>query len=1358
MKNYFLGLDIGTDSVGYAAADTSSDYRLMKYHGEPLWGVTLFEEAGLSDERRQFRCNRRRIDRRQQRVRLVQDIFAREIEKVDAGFYRRIAESALLRTDKNDRFCLFNDNGYTDADYHKKYPTVHHLIKELIESDEPHDVRLVYIACAWLVAHRGHFLSDVSTENVSKMFDFQPIYEAFLNYCREYAGEAYIEPWTLPKEKESEFGRIIKERGVENKKQKFRELLFNGKKMPKEVANGDDGKFPFSAEAILSLLAGGKVKISDLYLNPEYEEFGKISLDSGEEEFNAMLANLGDDGELLCRLKALADWAVLSDLCKDEKYISCAKAAVYEQHKKDLAELKAFVKANYGKAEYKKIFREVCADNYAAYSGNTKNIKDVKDYKRCTSQADFCAFLKKTLPLYKDKMPADMLERVENGSFMPKQVNGDNRVLPYQLYYVELREILKKASGYLPFLAEADENGYLNSEKLCSVMRFRIPYYVGPLNSRGEHAWVRRKAEGKIYPWNFDEKVDHEASEAEFINRMTNTCTYLAGEDVLPKYSLLYQKFAVLNEINCIKICEKPIDVSLKQKIYTELFEKSKRVTVKALKNFLVKNGISEQDAETLSGIDESIKSSLSSHISFRKLLENKKLSDTDVEEIILRKTYCTDKNRFEKWLNAEKPNICEEDRRYISSLVIKDFGRLSGTLLSGIKGIENETGEINTVIGFMWEENVTLSELLLSDRYSFAEEIKKANDEYYGEHSVSLNERLNQMYVSNAVKRPIIRTLEIVSDVVKAVGNAPEKIFVEMARGANENEKHKRTKTRRQSIEELYSKVKSEDVPRLKALLASYGDEADNKLQSDKIYLYFMQLGKCMYTGEPINLNELTGKKYDIDHIYPQSRVDDDSVLNNKVLVLTEENGKKGDKYPISAEIRKHMGEFWKELLDNNLITEEKYRRLTRASQFTADEEWGFVNRQLVETRQSTKVITLLLKEKYPDTEIVFVKAGLVSKFRHEYGILKSRAINDLHHAKDAYLNIVCGQVYHSVFTKKWFMLNRESKEYTLNMKPLFARRRVIDGKEIWNGEKSIAAVKKTVMKNRCHMTVYAFCRHGGLFDQQPLKKGEGLVPRKANLPSEKYGGYQRTTATFFTMALCKYGNKRDILILPVELLVAERFLNDKDFASAYLTSVAEKLLNKKVDEISLPLGKRILKINTVFEVDGFRMCLGGKSSGGKEIGLKPIMPLILNYDWEVYIKRLESFKEKKKKNESIICDAEHDKITAEKNCELYILLADKLLNKPFKLRPELNIEKITEKKEAFSQLPAEEQVTVLLNLISLFSRSAVADKFTGITGACRLSSKLSNWKKSYKSLRVVDTSASGIWEHKSENLLSLI
>ena len=73
-KRYYLGLDIGTDSVGYAV--TNEKYDLLKFHGEPAWGVTVFDEGSLSADRRGYRSARRRLDRKKQRRSLVQELFA----------------------------------------------------------------------------------------------------------------------------------------------------------------------------------------------------------------------------------------------------------------------------------------------------------------------------------------------------------------------------------------------------------------------------------------------------------------------------------------------------------------------------------------------------------------------------------------------------------------------------------------------------------------------------------------------------------------------------------------------------------------------------------------------------------------------------------------------------------------------------------------------------------------------------------------------------------------------------------------------------------------------------------------------------------------------------------------------------------------------------------------------------------------------------------------------------------------------------------------------------------------------------------------------------------------------------------
>lgn len=1352
MKNglYYLGLDIGTDSVGYAAAD--GQYQLCKFKGEPVWGTTLFEAANLAKERRAMRTSRRRIDRRQQRVALLEMLFAPEIMKTDPKFFMRRRESALFAEDTQDGVKLFNDAAM-EKEYHERYPTIHHLIVELMKSDGgAHDVRLVYIACAWLVTHRGHFLFDAAEDQVN---DFESVYAVLCDYFRNTC-ECEL-PWGEDVCANTILNIMTEQTGVKQKQALFREKVYGGKKPPK-TPNED---FPFNRDLIITLLCGGKAKPKDLLDNAAYEEIESVGLNMDEENFTRVLTELGEDGELLRALRALYDCALLTNTLNGCKFISEAKIAVYEQHKCDLMELKHFVR-KYAPRQYNLIFRDEGKTNYVAYSGNAKSCRMPHEATHC-SKEEFCDFLLKKLknvPVEEadHKKYETMLERIREHTFLPKQRDSDNRVVPQQLYYAELDRLLDNASAYLPMLLQKDKNGISNADKIRMIFRFHVPYYVGPLNQAAENSWVVRKS-GKIYPWNFNELVDLDATEQNFIRKMTNYCTYLPGEEVLPVNSLLYSRFMVLNEINNLTINGQNIPVEVKQEIVTELFEKSSRkITPKAIRDFLRARGYLNPSDE-LGGIDITIKASLRSYHSFRRIIMNGVLNEEQVEEIIRHAAYSEDKSRMRRWLAREYPQLSEEDCRYILRLSLKEFGRLSARLLTGIYHIDPESGELLSIMDMLWQTNDNLMQLL-SDRYGFRDQIDAFAADYYAAHPQTLSERLEDMYISNAVKRPIIRTLKITEEVVKAMGRAPEKIFIEMARDDTGGKRGQRTVSRLKQVQELYKSIKNEEARVLEEELQAMGDMAENRLQGDKLFLYFMQMGRCMYTGASIELSKLATEEYNIDHVYPRSKVQDDSVLNNKVLCLANVNRAKDNDYPIAEPIRTNMHLWWEYLLKNGLMGKEKFSRLTRTTGFTEDELQQFINRQLVETRQSTKAVAQLLKERYPETQIVYVKAGLVSRFRQEFDLLKSRAVNDLHHAKDAYLNIVVGNVYHERFTKQWFNVRQE---YTLKTEKLFGNPVEVSGKTIWRGGEDIALIKKTAEKNAVHLTRYAFCRKGGLFNQMPLKAKSGLVPRKANLPAEKYGGYNKTTASFYLLASYAIKGKKDIMFVPIELMYAERVMSDPDFAAEYVAAEISAINGgKPVEHVQLLLGGRKIKINTVIEADGMRMLLRGKTDKGTKIVVSPCMPLILGAPMERYVKRLEVFNQKRKEGASILPDVVHDHITPEENLTLYDLLCSKLNGSVFAKCPGNIADIVAEGRDKFITLAMTEQITCLLNIISWFGNApscnlvSIGGSLQG--GTKRPSAHLTAWKKNYTDVRIVDMSASGLFQSRSENLLKML
>lgn len=123
------------------------------------------------------------------------------------------------------------------------------------------------------------------------------------------------------------------------------------------------------------------------------------------------------------------------------------------------------------------------------------------------------------------------------------------------------------------------------------------------------------------------------ATSEAFISRMVRRCTYISGEQVLPKASLEYQSYCVLNEINNIKIDGERISVELKQDIYKAVFQKGKKVTKKQLCKYLHTRGIIETE-EQVTGVDVSINNALTTYGKFKPIF-GEDISKDSVQKMI---------------------------------------------------------------------------------------------------------------------------------------------------------------------------------------------------------------------------------------------------------------------------------------------------------------------------------------------------------------------------------------------------------------------------------------------------------------------------------------------------------------------------------------------------------------------------------------------------------------------------------------------------------------------------------------------------------------------------------------------------
>lgn len=571
-KNYYLGLDIGTNSVGWAVTDES--YNLCKFRNKDMWGIRLFESAHTASERRLKRNARRRLRRRNQRIKLLQEIFSQEIANVDNTFFIRLNESKLHMEDKSvkEKHPLFIGEDYNDIHYYEQYPTVYHLRKELIENENPHDPRLVYLAIHHILKSRGHFLIE---GNLGEAKDFNIAFDKLNDALKEnLAWEAETE------DVKEQIKSILTDRS-KAKSEKVKEikecLKITDNLLSKDEVRRQNG----ITEIIFKLIVGNRGDVEKLF-NLEKKSLTKGSFSFAESNYEEdvrpdMESEIPNFIHIIDLAKGVYDWRVLVEILQGEHYISNAKVTQYEKHKNNLKDIKKLIHENFGRDVYKSFFVDNNDKSYSSYIGAT-NKNGKKNTVKKNQTDDFLKELRKKLEEigeedYGYETAKKFLEAEKIEDILPLQRNKSNGVVPNQIHKVELIKILENAEKYMPFLNEKDDDGISNKSKIVSVFEFRIPYFVGPLSDRhrkqGSNNWMVRKdgQDGKIYPWNIEKIVDYNKSNEAFIQRMTNKCTYLVGEDVLPKNSLLYSKYMVLNELNNLRIRGNKVSVKTKQDI-----------------------------------------------------------------------------------------------------------------------------------------------------------------------------------------------------------------------------------------------------------------------------------------------------------------------------------------------------------------------------------------------------------------------------------------------------------------------------------------------------------------------------------------------------------------------------------------------------------------------------------------------------------------------------------------------------------------------------------------------------------------------------------------------------------------------
>lgn len=1202
-KPYSIGLDIGTNSVGWAVI--TDDYKVpskkMKVLGNTdkhfikknLIGALLFDEGTTAEDRRLKRTARRRYTRRKNRLRYLQESFFEEMSKLDSGFFHRLDDSFLIPEDKRgSKYPIFATLA-EEKEYHKQFPTIYHLRKQLADSKEKADLRLIYLTLAHMIKYRGHFLYeesfDIKNNDIQKIFnEFISIYDNTFEGSSLSGQNAQIEAIFTDKiSKSAKRERVLK--------------LF-----PDEKSTGLFSEF-------LKLIVGNQ---ADFKKHFELEEKAPLqfSKDTYDEDLENVLGQIGDDfADLFVAAKKLYDAILLSGILtvtdpSTKAPLSASMIERYENHQKDLVALKQFIKTNLPE-KYDEVFSDQSKEGYAGYINGK------------TTQEAFYKYIKNLLSKFDG---ADyFLDKIEREDFLRKQRTFDNGSIPHQIHLQEMNAILCRQGEHYPFLKE-------NKEKIEKILTFRIPYYVGPL-ARGnrDFAWLTRNSDQAIRPWNFEEIVDKASSAEDFINKMTNYDLYLPEEKVLPKHSLLYETFAVYNELTKVKFIAEGLrdyqflDSGQKKQIVNQLFKEKRKVTEKDIIHYL--HTVDGYDGIELKGIEKQFNASLSTYHDLLKIIKDKEFMDDSKNEAILENivhtlTIFEDREMIKQRL-AQYDSLF--DKKVIKALTRRHYtgwGKLSAKLINGI--CDKQTG--NTILDYLIDDgeiNRNFMQLINDDGLSFKKIIQKS--QVVGE-TDDVKQVVRELPGSPAIKKGILQSIKIVDELVKVMDHAPESIVIEMARENQTTARGKKNSQQRYKRIEDSLKILASG---LDSNILKENPTDNNQLQNDRLFLYYLQNGKDMYTGEALDINQLSS--YDIDHIIPQAFIKDDS-LDNRVLTSSKDNRGKSDNVP-SLEVVQKRKAFWQQLLDSKLISERKFNNLTKAERerdgLNELDKVGFIKRQLVETRQITKHVAQILDARFNkevtekdkknrNVKIITLKSNLVSNFRKEFRLYKVREINDYHHAHDAYLNAVVAKAilkkypklepefvygdYQKNDLKRYISRSKDPKDiekatekyfFYSNLLNFFkeevhyadgtiVKRENIEyskdtGEIAWNKEKDFATIKKVlsypqvnIVKKTEEQTVG---QNGGLFDNNIVSKekvvdASKLIPIKSGLSPEKYGGYARPTIAYSVLVIADIEKGKTKKLKRIKEMVGITIQDKKKFEAnpiAYLEECGYKNIN---------------------------------------------------------------------------------------------------------------------------------------------------------------------------------------------------
>ncbi|MBU5317781.1 type II CRISPR RNA-guided endonuclease Cas9 [Clostridium bornimense] len=489
-------------------------------------------------------------------------------------------------------------------------------------------------------------------------------------------------------------------------------------------------------------------------------------------------------------------------------------------------------------------------------------------------------------------------------------------------------------------------------------------------------------------------------SNFEDLEKLVGYCTFEKKKyKRAPKNSITVEEFILYENINKISILNNGYKRKLTEEerniVINEAFAK-KEIKYSTLRKLL---GLTEDD--------------YFSTLTYN--LEGDRVKTENTKFISL-KGYHEIKKAIEHGISKEYWQEIKDDRKLLNNIAyVLTLGKTDEEIKKQLlkRNVDERIIEAVEDISFSKFNNLSIEALekilpFLKEGYQYSEACEKAGYDfkaiYKGEKQHKLPVIKIDEIVNPVVNRALAQTRKVINAVIDRYGS-PIRINIELARELAKNFKDRK-------IIEKEQKENRNNIDKIRKEIFDIMDREPTGSEVLKYRLWQEQRGECAYSQRQISITDLFTSGYcEIDHIIPFSKSFDDS-LANKVLVLTVENQRKGNRTPYEYlnlnEDRWHSFEVW--VQGSNLKNRKKQNLLKKS--FSDEEEKEWKTRNLQDTKYICRYISNFVNsrlefkecEKHSTKQKVITVNGRATSFlRRKWGLSKVREDGDKHHALDA-------------------------------------------------------------------------------------------------------------------------------------------------------------------------------------------------------------------------------------------------------------------------------------------------------------------------------------------------------------------